>query len=322
MFFIQFVLIIFTISWLITAIVRKYALIHLLDKPNQRSSHHIPTPRGGGLAVVLSFSAAMAFLLVFVNGINQVLLVSVFSGLCIALIGFWDDHKPLSARWRFLVHIGGAALTVSVMSGLVWFEYFIAGFFLVWMLNLFNFMDGIDGLAGSETVFMSFALAGFLAVSQNNLALVALALAASSLGFLLWNWSPAKIFMGDVGSGFIGFMLGVFILVFGHQQPSLFYVGLILFAVFMTDATYTLLVRLFSGQQWHQAHCCHAYQQAAKQYGHLAVVQTVWVINLLWLLPLAIIAFLFTETALFILFLAYLPLVYLGVYFKAGQQLS
>ena len=321
MFFIQFVLIIFTCSWLMTAMVRKYALKHLLDNPNQRSSHTIPTPRGGGLAIILSFSLAIVFLLP-VNAINQVLLVSVFSGLCIAFIGFWDDHKPLSARWRFLVHIGGAALTVSAISGLAWFEYFIAGFFLVWMLNLFNFMDGIDGLAGSETVFMSFAFAGFLVVSQHNLTLVALALAASSLGFLLWNWSPAKIFMGDVGSGFIGFMLGVFLLVSGHQVPSLFYVGLILFAVFMVDATYTLLVRLFTGQQWHQAHCSHTYQQAAKHYGHLKVVQTVWAINLLWLLPLAIIAFLFTQTAIFIVFLAYAPLVYLAVYFKAGQQLS
>jgi Fuc2NAc and GlcNAc transferase len=139
------------------------------------------------------------------------------------------------------------------------------------------------------------------------------------LGFLVWNWPKAKIFMGDVGSGFLGLLLGALILMASQQLPVLLFCGLILFGIFVVDASFTLFVRFFSGQKWFEAHCSHTYQRAAKVYGHLHVLLACWTINLLWLLPFSIFIFFYPANAFFGLFLAYFPLIYLAFYFKAGQ---
>jgi Fuc2NAc and GlcNAc transferase len=319
-----------SLSWLSVYFIKAYALKNLLDIPNQRSSHRMPTPRGGGLGIVVAFTAAS--LTLFLGGSLELTgFLALTAAVLVAGIGFWDDHRHIPARWRFLIHMAAAVIALGLVQGfpllvmgdwrieLGMLGYALGMAYLVWLLNLFNFMDGIDGIAASEAVFISGSLAGFLSFIDNELALIAVALCFASLGFLLWNWPRAKIFMGDVGSGFLGFVLGLLILMAGHQEPIYVYVGLILFAVFITDATVTLARRYISGQKWYEAHCSHAYQHAAKHYGHLKVILAVWAINLFWLLPVASIVFIYPAYALPGLIIAYLPLIYVTVKFEAGN---
>ncbi|MDD2761368.1 MAG: glycosyltransferase family 4 protein [Methylomonas sp.] len=322
-----------------TGLLRSYALSrNVLDIPNQRSSHSVPTPRGGGLAIVLAFVAAMAF---FQFGAypNPEFMTVLGAAFLVAAIGFFDDHDPVPARWRFLTHLLSAGLVLYYLRGfpplllpapvdwmlkrgfidLGWLGYPIGLFLLVWFLNLFNFMDGTDGIAASEAVFVSGSLAGYLYYLHAFSFEVAGCLASASLGFLLWNCPKAKIFMGDVGSGFLGLMLGVLILMATQQAAVLLYCGFILFGIFIVDASYTLLYRFFSGQKWYDAHCSHAYQRAAKRFGHSTVLLASWAINLIWLLPISLLVFLHPHYALLGLMLAYSPLLYLVHWFKAGR---
>lgn len=325
-------LIVFLVAVVLTGVIRFYAVSrNVMDIPNQRSSHTAPTPRGGGLAIVLAFFFASIFLF-----LNQLLLLSHFlalsSCLLVAFIGFCDDHAHIAARWRFLIHLLTALSVLFFLHGfptlllpglglvnLDWFGWILATILLVWFLNLFNFMDGTDGIAASEALFVSSALAGFLFFIDISLFKVTICLAAASLGFLLWNWPKASIFMGDVGSGFLGLLLGVIVLMAAQLSPALLYSGLILFGIFMVDATYTLLIRFGSGQKWHEAHCSHTYQKAAKRFGHLPVLLACWSINLCWLLPISAWVFFYPTFGLLGLLLAYLPLIWLANYFNAGH---
>ncbi|MGR8929081.1 MAG: MraY family glycosyltransferase [Gammaproteobacteria bacterium] len=264
------------------------------------------------------------------------------AGTLVAGIGFYDDHGHVPARWRFLTHIGAAVLMLMFLGGfpavflpaptdwlfkrwivdLGWLGYPIGILMLVWFLNLFNFMDGTDGIAGSEAVFVSGSLAGYLYYLDPFSFQVAISLVAASSGFLIWNWPKAKIFMGDVGSGFLGLMLGILILMAAQQAAVLLYCGVILFGVFIVDATYTLLYRFFSKQKWYEAHCSHTYQRAARRHGHLPVLWASWIINLSWLLPISLFVFLYPAYALLAVLIAYAPLVYLAYRYKAGQAIQ
>ena len=160
---------------------------------------------------------------------------------------------------------------------------------LVWLTNLFNFMDGIDGLAGMEAVSVS-GLGAFLLLRNRLLsgAQLSLMLCAASLGFLVWNWPPAKIFMGDVGSGFLGFTLGTLALFSSKTDSTLVWPWLILLAAFLVDATVTLLRRISGRARWYEAHRSHAYQHAARASGsHAKVTLAVAAMNIGWLFPLA-----------------------------------
>lgn len=323
----------------ITGILRLYAIAKsVMDIPNHRSSHTKPTPRGGGLGIVLAFGCALA-LLKSAQLIDSSVVALMGATLLVAGIGFCDDHTHVPARWRFLTHSVAALLILIVMGGfplvllaspldgilrrglidLSWPGYLFGTLWLVWFLNLFNFMDGTDGIAASESLFMSMVLAGYAYYLDGSLFYICLSLSAASLGFLLWNWPKAKIFMGDVGSGFLGLWIGVLILMAAQQAAVLLYCGLILFGIFLVDATYTLGVRFMSGQKWYDAHCSHAYQRAAKQHGHLRVLLACWLINLGWLLPVSFWVFVHPSHGLAGVAVAYLPLVCVAHRFKAGQ---
>ena len=333
-----FLLLIFVTSIGLTAVIRHYALVrNVLDIPNQRSSHTLPTPRGGGLAVVLAF-VGTALSLYFTQQLNLERLLVILMALPVALIGFLDDHRPIAARWRFATHLLSALAVLWILKGIpaVWIPspldailqrvlinlndlgYPLGILFLVWLLNLFNFMDGTDGIAASEAVFVASVLAGYLFYIDQTLFQLNLALVSAALGFLVWNWPKAKIFMGDVGSGFLGFVLGILILLAAQQAAVLLYCGLIVFGLFIVDASYTLIVRVLTGQKWYDAHCSHTYQRVAKVYGHLRLLQCCWAINLLWLLPMSLLVFLHPASAGYGLILAYLPLLILAYHFKAG----
>lgn len=324
------------LAWRLTGQVRRYAAQRLLDLPNARSSHARPTPRGGGLAIVVGFLFALAGLST-ADALPLPLLMTLLAVVPLSAIGFLDDHGHVPARWRLLIQMLAAVWALWWIGGperidlagqtqdLGGFGYVAGVFFIVWLLNLFNFMDGIDGIAGSETIFIAVAAAGLMALqSTGPLApegLVALFLAAATAGFLIWNWPPARIFMGDVGSGVLGFVLAVLALWSAVQTSLNLAVWLILAGVFLVDATLTLGLRMWRGECWYQAHRSHAYQHAARRWSsHHTVTLGVLVINMVWLLPLAWVAVVFPRWDWLLLLIAYLPLGLLAFRLGAGQS--
>ena len=289
---------------LLTLIIQKSALHkELFDVPNDRSLHTVPTPRGGGAAIFLVFTAAIIALMAidYVETKNAVILIGC--GALVALTGFLDDRQLLShARSRLALHFVAALIAVSALGGLPTLPVFdtnvnlgffggvLATVYLVWLLNLFNFMDGIDGISGAEVVSVCGAAAFLIhrTTHDYNIASLPLVLAAATLGFLIFNWPPAKIFMGDVGSGFVGFIIGIFSLITADSVGSLGWVWIILLGVFIVDATVTLIGRLVRKQKPHVAHRSHAFQHLALRFGsHKPVTIGVVAINLVWLFPIA-----------------------------------
>lgn len=289
-------------SLVLTGLVRAYALRRaLLDIPNERSSHTVPTPRGGGLAFTGVFLLTVALLGVWSLLDGAVAAALVGGGLAVAAVGWVDDHRPVPAAWRALVHAAAAGWALFWLGGLpvlqagggriVLGEWgtVLALLGIVWLTNLYNFMDGIDGLAGVEAVTTGGGAALLLwAAGQWGLALASAVVAASALGFLVWNWPPARIFMGDVGSGLLGYTFAVLAVAGEHSGGLPIFVWVILLAVFVGDATYTLFKRIANGERWYTAHRGHAYQRAVQVgMAHRKVTLTVLVLNVLVLLPLA-----------------------------------
>jgi len=318
------------LSVLLTGALRRYAsACRLLDIPNERSSHAVPTPRGGGVAIVITFLAGLAAL-VSSQRLEVSLAVALGgAGALVGIVGFIDDHKHLPSRWRLLAHFAAVIWALAWMGGfppihvmgesrnLGWLGHALAAIGLVWLLNLYNFMDGIDGIAGLEAVTTGLGASALLILqspAREDWPLPAL-LAMASLGFLVWNWPPARIFMGDAGSGFVGLMLGLLAV---RSAPTLLWSWAILLGVFVVDATLTLARRVQRGEKSYEAHRSHAYQQAARQYGHQPVTVTVGAINLFWLLPMAATVALGALDGLVGTLVAYAPLVWLGGWYKAG----
>lgn len=259
------------------ALVRRYALTRsLLDVPNERSSHSVPTPTGGGIAITLVVVAGIAVLASTGVVDDRTAIALVVGGALVAAVGWLDDRRGLSASARLLVHTAAAAWMVGWLRGLPELSVGagavhlgIAGALLavlgaVWSTNLYNFMDGIDGLAAAEGVVVGLAGALLLAPREPALAAVALLLSAASAGFLVWNWRPARLFMGDVGSGFLGLAFAGLAVASenAHALPALLW--LLLLGPFFVDATVTLLRRIARGERWVAAHRAHAYQRAVQ----------------------------------------------------------
>lgn len=322
------------VSALLTGVVRRQALSRgVLDVPNARSSHSKVTPRGGGLAVVATFSGSIAFL-AYAKFVDLRLAASLLGGgLLVALVGLADDYKSVPAGWRLAVHFAAAAWAMAFLGGasrmqpaaavvtLGWAGRIFTGLAIVWAINLFNFMDGIDGIAGAEAAFVAAAGSGVCAASGGAAAVPAagFVLAGSCLGFLVWNWPPAKIFLGDVGSGFLGYCLAVLTLAATRDTPADGCVWIILMGVFLVDATVTLSRRAARGARVHEAHRSHAYQHLARRWGsHLKVTLAVNAINLCWLLPFAFLASVRPRWDIASTALALLPLVVVALLVGAG----
>jgi Fuc2NAc and GlcNAc transferase len=261
---------------LLTGWVRRFVLHRsVLDIPNERSSHTTPTPRGGGLAIALVTLAAVLWSGA-TGGITPQVAIGLFGGgLLVAAAGWVDDLRPLRASVRALMQTIAAAWFLLWAGGMPLLRFsgdpvslgpaggILALVGIVWSVNLYNFMDGIDGLAGGQAVIAGGTGAALLLASGSpGLALVAAALAGSSLGFLRWNWAPARIFMGDVGSGVIGFFFGALAVLSERGGGPPLAVWLLLGGVFLFDATVTLLRRMLRGARWYAAHRSHAYQRA------------------------------------------------------------
>jgi Fuc2NAc and GlcNAc transferase len=291
---------------LLTQLVRAMAVgSGVVDIPNERSSHGVPTPRGGGLAIVLVMTAGVVVLWLRSAVRIELLWALVGGGLAVALVGFVDDRRSLSAATRLTVHFAAALWALAWLGGLPalrlgdhlvslgWLGYVLGAFGVVWAINLFNFMDGIDGIAASEAIFV--ALAGALLnlplAADPGVAFAALVFAAACGGFLLWNWPPARIFLGDVGSGYLGYVIVVLAMAATRDNPVALWVWLILGGAFFVDATVTLVRRTLRNERVHEAHRSHAYQWLARRWGsHRGVTLALVAVNLFWLLPFAVLA--------------------------------
>jgi len=320
-----------------TGWLRRYALTRqrLLDVPNARSSHEVATPRGGGLAIALATLAALPVL-----GWSGVLAWSAVwallgGGTIVALLGMLDDQgQVLAARWRLLGHVSAAIWVLAWMRGLPPLPILgvirdvgpagnaLAVLYIVWMINLTNFMDGIDGLASIEavTVCLGGVLLYVASVPASTPWLALIVLISATLGFLVWNWPPARIFMGDSGSLFLGFMLAAFSLQAAAAAPALFWSWVILLGVFIVDATITLARRAARGERVYEGHRSHAYQHAAMRRGaHRRVTLAVGAINLCWLLPIALLVARGSLVGLLGVLIAYVPLVGGAIWLRAGK---
>ncbi len=325
-------------SFLLTASIRKIAIKkNYLDIPNERSSHSSPTPRGAGVAIVATFVLGLLVLLVNEVISSRDFITLTTPGLIVALIGRLDDlGRVTSAKLRLVGHFVCASITVWLAGGLPALpltekviDFGIVGdlavvIYLVWMLNLFNFMDGIDLITGVQTFTTCIGAAILILINtEGDLWLVVAVLAAAIFGFMYFNLPPAKIFLGDVGSGFIGFTIGVISLMIAKQEPLTAWAMVILLGVFVTDATVTLLRRLLTREHIYVAHRTHAYQHLSKRVNrHLSVSLGVGAINLFLLLPIAWLVAESTLLPIFGLLIAYLPLVLVAVVLKAGKKIS
>lgn len=325
---------VFGVSFVFTWVLRKYALqSDLIDVPNARSSHTVPTPRGGGVAIVISLLFALP-VMAWLGLLSWGEVWGLWgAGCAVAMVGFLDDHGHIAARWRLLGHFLAAAWVLFWLGGLPplelfgltvnfgWWGYLLAAIWLVWHLNLYNFMDGIDGIASVEAVTVClgatvvYALVGFA-----DATLVPVLLTAAVAGFLVWNWPPARIFMGDAGSGFLGVTIGALSIHAGWLAPQLLWCWLILLGVFIVDATWTLMQRLLRGVKVYEAHRSHGYQIASRRLGsHRPVTLSVLAVNILWLLPIGMAVGLQWLDGVVGLVIAYAPLVWVVAWLKAGQ---
>jgi Fuc2NAc and GlcNAc transferase len=335
----EFLLILFAAAFAlalpITMRVRVMAIRSgLLDHPSQRSSHTIPTPRGGGLAIVVAHFIALIVLRVRGDITAEVSIALMGGGGAVALVGFLDDRKSVAASLRFMVHLAAATIVVVMIGGVPipgignagaggpWIGRLVGIAGITWAINLFNFMDGIDGIAGAEAVFVSLAAGAMIFVSGGPVGPIGSlgSLGMASLGFLVWNWPPARIFMGDVGSGFLGFMLAALAILASHRTVLALQVWPILGGVFLVDASVTLIRRMVRGDRWYEAHRMHAYQHLARAWGgHRPTTLFVCAVNICWLLPWAWYASTHPPAASLCVAMALLPLVAGAIWAGAGR---
>jgi len=278
----------FILSFILTYFIKNYAIKKsLVDIPNYRSSHTTPTPHGGGIAIALTWFIGISYLF-YLEEINSSFYYALMIGVIISIVSYADDLIELSPKLRLITQAFVAFLGLSFLGGFseIPFQYFtienqlitniFAFFMIIWFINLYNFLDGIDGYAASETLFL--ALAGFILFGDN----LFIVLGVSVLGFLFWNWHKAKIFMGDVGSTLLGYNVAIFTIYYSNQESSNFWIWIILFGVFWFDATLTLFRRFRNKEQLSQAHKKHAYQRLTQSgWSHSKVVASSLVLNIL-----------------------------------------
>jgi UDP-N-acetylmuramyl pentapeptide phosphotransferase/UDP-N-acetylglucosamine-1-phosphate transferase len=284
----------FLIAWVLVRGAIRYARRRgMLDQPGQRRSHHRPTPRGGGIGIVIAMLVCAPGTLLglpaaWAPAVVAALVVALF---LVALAGWWDDHRALPILPRLGAQLLGAGVfsLALVMTGLSWWWLPLLLIGGVWSINLHNFMDGIDGFLAQQTVFVGGGLAWLASTAeQPALAFASISLAAAALAFGCYNRPPARIFMGDVGSGSIGLLIFAFTAMLWRVDHALLWPALILSSAFVADASLTLLTRLCGGRRWYTAHREHLYQWLVRRGASHARVDAAYLgWNLLIAAPLA-----------------------------------
>lgn len=276
------------ISFFLTYFIKNYMIKKsFVASVNERSSHTVPTPHGGGIAIAITWFIGL-FYLYFIGQIENNLFYALLFGAVISIVSFFDDIYELSPKLRLIIQaivaIGGLyflggfeTLTFGIfdIQNSIFTNIF-AFFMIIWFINLYNFLDGINGYAGSEALFL--AVAGFILFGGNHF----LVLAVAVLGFLYWNWNKAKIFMGDVGSTLLGYNIAIFTIYYANQEPTNFWIWIILFGVYWFDATLTLIRRKLNKERLSQAHKKHAYQRLTQAgWSHYKVTNYSIMLNIL-----------------------------------------
>ena len=306
----------------------RFALsLHINAEPNYRSLHPTITPRGAGIVVACADLAAVA--VGYWLGVIQhpYFLIFFAGGTVVALVGFADDRFDLPAILRLAVQLAASCWILFWFGGmpplglgamvidLGWIGGILAALAMVWFFNLFNFMDGIDGIATSGTMYVTAAAASILLINgAYPLGLLSALLCAATAGFVYFNWPPARVFLGDSGSSFFSYTIAALILGSLWSDGMSLWTWLILLGYFVVDTTVTLLIRLVTVKKWYRAHRSHAYQNLARIWeNHLKVVQLVLLIELFWLFPLALLSVWMHEIAPLIAAIAFFPIVIFAV---------
>ena len=288
-----FIISIFFFSLILTRYLIHFTIKkNILDIPNDRSSHDTPTPRGGGLSISLSIIVCVIYIIIREGTTVPYIPLLGLGVLIISIIGILDDVKNLSAATRAFLYLTTSSIVIlSVtkftfisLQEIVFISVAILG--VTWLTNLYNFMDGADAIAGIQAIAAAFPAGIFLyLLNEQEIALLCFTLVASTIGFLVLNWPPAKIFMGDVGSCALGFVFGGLIFINYLQNSLSIYIWLVLLSFFIVDATLTLFKRIFNREKWYQAHRSHAYQRYL-QMGHshkqLAIFVSLFSVVILW----------------------------------------
>jgi Fuc2NAc and GlcNAc transferase len=279
---------VFAISFVLTFLVRKWAIRKsILDHPNERSSHSVPTPRGGGIAITVAWFAGLLYFRIK-HQIDPNLFLALLSGILLSIIGFIDDIINLKPGIKFLSQFICAATGLFFLSGLKgidvgsisfenkWIFTPLALVGIIWCINLFNFLDGIDGYISVEIIFIGLSV--FLLFGDN----IALLLTFAVVGFLFWNWQKAKIFMGDVCSTLLGYNVAIFAIYYQNTNKSSLIIWLILTSVFWLDATVTLFRRIKNKEKLSTAHRKHAFQRIVQAgFSHQKTVLWMLLLNLI-----------------------------------------
>jgi len=327
-------LMVFLACFVLTGGVRRYALWrHSLAMPEFRHGPLEPTPRDGGLAMMLILIAL--YFELFAKGLLELDTTRglEWSSFVVLVTGLLRQLIQLSVRTRL------ALQALAAFAALNWYRpdlillvfdysFYLSGVWmvlpwlaLIWFINLFNFMDGIDGFVGSQAFIMIFGSACLLALAgEPAWTTTLLLLCAPILGFLAWNWPPAKIFMGEVGAGALALLVSIIGMHLAAETSLNLWSWLILMSCFIVDGAWSLVVRYFNSLDWHRSHRMHAYQILARRWdSHFWVCVLLWAIASFWLMPLAYLAMQYEEYGLLILLLAMLPLLGGCAYLGAGQ---
>lgn len=296
-------IVLFLISFALTYLIKEYAIKNsLIAEVNERSSHSVPIPHGGGIALAITWFIGLIYVYLF-GEIEPRLFYALFIGVFISIVSFFDDLYELSAKLRLIVQACVAMGGLYAVGGLVSIDFglfsienkvftnIFAFFMIIWFINLYNFLDGINGYAGSEAVFLS--VSSFLLFGGEYF----LVLAVAVLGFLYWNWNNAKIFMGDVGSTLLGYNVAIFTLYYANIEARNFWIWIILFGVFWFDATLTLARRKLNCEKLSQAHKKHAYQRLTQagwshyKVTNYSIVLNIVLFSLVWFMSNVFVAF-------------------------------
>ena len=298
----------FAVSLIATrALIFLLTRLAVMDNPNHRSSHSIPTPRGGGWAIIGTVLLFWIGWLVWHDQISLATVAVPLIALALAFLSFLDDLKPLSAKVRLSAHAAAAILGLAALGGEgalssfvpFWLDWPITILGWVWFINLFNFMDGIDGISGVETASISagFILFGLMNSFGVDISVPALLIFSATLGFLVWNWHPARIFLGDVGSVPLGFLLGSMLVDLASSDIGdghFLVAALLLPLYYLVDATCTLVQRWRRGARLTEAHREHFYQRAVQGgLSHAQVSTRILVCNValialaVWAVPIS-----------------------------------
>lgn len=318
--FVLFNLSIFCISFIGVYLFRWAAIkYNITANPNFRTLHEVPLPKGGGIVFSTVFVMGVCFLY-WKNYLDlNLFLIFGIGSLAALLFGFIDDLIHISAKKKIIFQLliscwalfwlnGGPFFYYDLLS--YWLSFSLSSCFLVCSINALNFMDGIDGMASSGSIMSALILSIVIMFTNDYSVLLVLfmLLSSSLLAFIIFNWPPASIFMGDTGSVFLGYLFGVLMLISIMRAEISLWTWIVVFGYFISDTTFTFIVRLMIVKKWYGAHRSHAYQNLARiRNSHLHVTSAVIVFYLIWLLPLAFLTIIKPEIAFLWAVLAVLP---------------